>query len=96
MNQAASIRRWNSEALLTLGRSYQTAAVLTAAAELDVFTLNSAVGRNHERRETHKKEPIPSDCLAGEGFPWRVKSPDDEIPFVFVSFRVFRGFHCAF
>ncbi len=37
MNQAEPSRRWNTEALLTLGRSYQAAAVLTAAAELDVF-----------------------------------------------------------
>jgi hypothetical protein len=32
----------------------------------------------------------------GDGFTWRVKSPDDEIHFVFVSFRVFRGFNRDF
>jgi hypothetical protein len=61
-----------------------------------LLNLNSAVGRNHERHETHKKWANPFGFLAGEGLTWRVKSPDDGIPFVFVSFRVFRGFNRAF
>jgi hypothetical protein len=36
-----------------------------------------------------KKEANPIGFLAGDGFTWRVKSPDDEIHFVcFVCFVV--------
>jgi hypothetical protein len=43
-----------------------------------------------------QKESNPIGFLAGDGFTWRVKSPDDEIPFVFMSFRVISWFQLRF